>query len=63
MTKTALHGAHYNVLLNLKEFTDVPLRKRLIEETQNIVKEADPVFHVLIDELEKKMNPHGDDVS
>jgi glutamate formiminotransferase/formiminotetrahydrofolate cyclodeaminase len=60
MTKTALHGAHYNVLLNLKELPDVPLRKQLIEETQNIVKEADPVFHALIDELEKKMNPHRD---
>ncbi len=60
MTKTVLHGAHYNVLLNLKELTDVPLKKQLIEETQNIVKEADPVFQLLIDELEKKMNPHKD---
>jgi glutamate formiminotransferase/formiminotetrahydrofolate cyclodeaminase len=60
MIKTALHGAHYNILLNLKELTDVHLKNRLIEETQNIVKEADPVLHTVIDGLEKKMNPHRD---
>ncbi len=60
MIKTALHGAHYNVLLNLKELSDVHLKKRLIEETQNIVQEADPVLHMLIEELEKKMKPQRD---
>jgi glutamate formiminotransferase/formiminotetrahydrofolate cyclodeaminase len=60
MAKTALHGAHYNILLNLKELSDVHLKKQLIEETHTLVKKTDPALHMLIEELEKKMNPRRD---